>query len=111
MLERALSLLRPRTKILFLCSQNRLRSRTAETVFTGRKGLDVRSAGILPDARVRVDAAIVAWADRIFGMEAIHVDHVRERSAAQAAGKPLVSLEIPDDYDYMQPALVALLEE
>src|SRR6185295_14697948 len=102
--------LRPRTKVLFVCSQNRLRSRTAETVFEGRAGLSVRSAGTLPVARVRVDEALVAWADRIFGMEAHHVRYVQDHFARAASGKVLVSLEIPDDYDYMQAELVALLE-
>jgi predicted protein tyrosine phosphatase len=96
--------------VLFLCSQNRLRSRTAETVFSDHKGLVVRSAGTLPNAHVRVTEALVAWADCILGMEREHVEYVRAHFEGAAAGKPLVALEIPDDYDYMQPELVALLE-
>jgi predicted protein tyrosine phosphatase len=110
MFEKLRALLRPRTKILFVCSQNRLRSRTAETVFEGRAGLSVRSAGTLPAARVRVDEALVAWADAIFGMEAEHVTYIQEHFPSAAAGKVLVALEIPDDYDYLAPALVELLE-
>jgi predicted protein tyrosine phosphatase len=110
MLDQLRALLGRRTRVLFVCSQNRLRSRTAEAVFDGRNGISARSAGTLPIARVRVDEALVAWADLVFGMEAEHVGHVRRHFSAAAAGKVLVSLEIPDEYDYMQPELVALLE-
>ncbi len=33
-------------KLLFICSQNRLRSPTAEAVFSESEGLEVESAGI-----------------------------------------------------------------
>ena len=111
MLDRLRSLLRPRTKVLFVCSQNRLRSRTAEEVFRDREGLAVRSAGTLPDARVPLDEGLVAWADQIFGMEDEHVEAVRTRFPAASEGKRVVALHIPDDFDFMQPELVALLEE
>jgi predicted protein tyrosine phosphatase len=110
MLDQIRALLGRRPRVLFVCSQNRLRSRTAEAVFDGRDGIAARSAGTLPVARVRVDEALVSWADIVFGMEAEHVDCVRQRFPAAAAGKVLVLLEIPDEYDYMQPELVALLE-
>jgi predicted protein tyrosine phosphatase len=110
MLDRLRTLLRPRLKVLFVCSQNRLRSRTAEEVFRDRAGLSVRSAGTLPDARVRIDEAMVSWADVVFGMEREHVDHVLGRFAEAAKGKTVVALDIPDDYDFMQRELVALLE-
>lgn len=110
MLRLVRSLLRRRTRVLFICSQNRLRSRTAEDVFADREDLSVRSAGTLPNARVRIDEALVAWADRIFGMEREHVEYVQAHFLRAAAGKEIVCLEIPDDYDYMQPELVALLE-
>jgi predicted protein tyrosine phosphatase len=110
MLSRLRSLFRRRTRVLFLCSQNRLRSCTAETVFSDRKGLVVRSAGTLPNAHVRVDKALVAWADCIFGMEREHADYVRAHFEGASAGKPLVVLDIPDDCNYMQPELVSLLE-
>jgi Low molecular weight phosphotyrosine protein phosphatase len=34
-------------KVLFVCSQNRLRSPTAEQMFSGRRGLEVSSAGTI----------------------------------------------------------------
>jgi hypothetical protein len=40
-------------KLLFICSQNRLRSLTAETMYQGFPGYDLRSAGTEPGARIR----------------------------------------------------------
>jgi len=43
-------------QILLVCSQNRLRSLTAETIFDGVNGHQVRSAGTEDGARIRVTA-------------------------------------------------------
>jgi len=40
-------------KVLFVCSRNRLRSLTAETIFDGRNGHHVRSVGTEEGARIR----------------------------------------------------------
>jgi predicted protein tyrosine phosphatase len=37
-------------RVLFICSQNELRSPTAERVFSGRRDLEVASAGLNHDA-------------------------------------------------------------
>ncbi|MFN8910720.1 MAG: protein tyrosine phosphatase, partial [Betaproteobacteria bacterium] len=37
-------------RVLFICSQNRLRSPTAERVFSKRAGFEVASAGLNPEA-------------------------------------------------------------
>jgi predicted protein tyrosine phosphatase len=42
------------TKVLFLCSKNKLRSPTAETIFSNVEGWEVYSAGISNDAEVHV---------------------------------------------------------
>src|SRR5262245_26993563 len=97
-------------RLLFVCTQNRLRSKTAETVFQG-DGFAARSAGTGAIAEVKVDAAILGWADLVFVMEEHHLAHLQAHFADALAGKPVVCLDIPDDYDYMQPELVALLRQ
>ena len=97
--------------VLFLCSQNRLRSPTAERVFSGRPGLDVRSAGTDRDAQVPVSAETVEWADVVFVMEKRHRNVLWKRVGSALAGKRVVTLHIPDEYDFMDPELVRLLEE
>lgn len=95
--------------VLFLCYQNRRRSATAERVFSKRPGLDVRSAGIGPDALVRVNARMLDWADVIFVMEEGHRRALERMFPGHAALSRVISLEIPDDYAFLDPELVALL--
>lgn len=99
-----------KTKLLFICSRNRRRSLTAEQVFAGRAGLEVRSAGTQPSARVVVTEGAMKWADVIFVMERSHLNRLRERYAEVLEGKKIVTLHIPDDYEFMQEELVDELE-
>jgi protein-tyrosine-phosphatase len=59
-------------KLLFLCSQNRLRSPTAEAVFSEYEGLEVESAGLDRNAELTVSTEMIEWADIIFVMEKSH---------------------------------------
>ena len=95
---------------LFICSQNRLRSPTAEQVFADRPGWETASAGLKPDADVPVTPELLAWADVVFVMEPIHRVRLNQRFGPQLRGKRVVCLDIPDDYGFMDPALVTLLE-
>jgi predicted protein tyrosine phosphatase len=96
-------------RILFVCYQNRRRSATAERLFCKREGLDVRSAGISPDALVRVNARMIEWADAIFVMEEAHARALEWMFPDHAALKRMISLDIPDDYGFLDPELVDLL--
>lgn len=98
-------------RVLFICSQNKLRSRTAHALFDGRPGFDVQSAGTSPDAQVVLDAKHIGWAERIVCMDREHLAHVRNHFGAMLKTRQVVCWGIPDEYDYMQPELVALLEE
>ena len=98
-------------KALFVCSQNRLRSPTAERVFFGTPGVAVRSAGTERDADNPVSSDDVAWADVIFVMESRHKKRLQQMFARLLAHKRIVVLGIPDDYGFMQPELVALLAD
>lgn len=96
--------------VLFVCSQNRLRSPTAEQVFSRREDLEVDSAGTNHDAENPLTAELVAWTDLIFVMEKAHRGKLQRRFSAPLAGKRVICLDIPDDYAFMQPELVQLLE-
>lgn len=98
-----------KTKLLFVCSRNQWRSPTAEALFKGHPRYDARSAGTETGARVKVTACHIGWADVIFCMEKKHAARLAERFAAELADKPLITLRIPDDFEFMDPALVALL--
>ena len=98
------------TRVLFLCRQNRMRSPTAERIFSKRPDLDVRSAGTAADALARVNANMLEWADLIFIMD----DHQRRSLGRHFSGHPsldrLICLDIADDFTFMQPELVELLQ-
>jgi predicted protein tyrosine phosphatase len=94
------------TKLLFVCSQNRLRSLTAERIFSGIPGIQVRSAGTQPDARIVVTEGHIGWADLIFLMEKSHLNRLRRKFPEALQGKRTVTLLIPDEYAFMQPELI-----
>jgi predicted protein tyrosine phosphatase len=96
-------------RVLFICSQNRLRSPTAEQVFSSCPALECNSAGLNHDAKVTVTPEIVEWAQVIFVMEKAHRDKLQRKFRTQLNGKRLICLNIPDEYDFMDPELVRLL--
>lgn len=98
------------TNLLFLCARNRLRSPTAERVFASRPGVETASAGLAPDAEEPVTPDHLDQADIIFVMERAHRAKLQRRFGKHLKGKRVVCLDIPDDYDFMQPELAALLE-
>lgn len=71
----------------------------------------VRSAGLDPEAPCRLDDELVAWADRIYAMENHHRNKIRKKFRKTLGDTPVVTLGIPDEYEFMQPELVALLKE
>lgn len=97
-------------KLLFICSRNRLRSPTAEAVFSEYAGLEVDSAGLERDAEMPLSSEAVAWADLIFVMEKSHHRKLSQRFQPWLKGKKIICLNIPDEYEFMQPELVAQLK-
>ena len=93
-------------KLLFICSRNRIRSLTAERLFGDLPGIQVRSAGTQPNARIVVTEGHLGWADIVFFMEKSHLNRVRQKFPEALAGKRIVTLHIPDDYQFMQPELI-----
>ena len=97
-------------RVLFVCTQNRMRSPTAERVFSSRPGFEVASAGVDLGAVVPVSAELVQWADVIFVMEPGHQSEIARRFRKHLTGKKIICLDIPDLFEYMDPELVRLLE-
>jgi predicted protein tyrosine phosphatase len=96
-------------RILFICSQNRIRSLTAEYLLTGHPLYQVRSAGTDHDARICVTAEHIGWADRIFVMEKCHLNRLRKKFRNELKGKELVCLNIPDVYEPLGDDLLEIL--
>jgi predicted protein tyrosine phosphatase len=98
-------------RILFVCARNRLRSPTAERVFASYPGIEVASAGLAPDAEEPLTGEWVEWADLIFVMDRSLRTKLTRRFMTQLKRARVICLDIPDDYAFMDPALVALLEK
>lgn len=96
--------------LLFLCSQNKRRSLTAEKLFDGYKGHQARSAGTENKARVKLTPGLLGWADMIFCMEKKHMRRIKEKYQDIISDKKIICLNIPDDYSYMDDDLCELLE-
>jgi predicted protein tyrosine phosphatase len=96
-------------RVLFLCSRNRLRSPTAEEIFRVRDGWEVASAGLAPDAEEKLSVETLLWADVIFVMESAHRRKLARGFGAHLRDKRVLCLDIPDDFDFMQSELIALL--
>ncbi len=96
--------------LLFVCSQNRLRSPTAEAVFAAYPGIEAISCGTNADAATTLSGDLIDWADMIFVMETTHKNKLSKKFSQHLRNKRVICLAIPDNYDYMEPALVRLLE-
>ena len=96
--------------LLFICSQNKLRSPTADAVLAGVPDIDVDSAGLNNDAIVPLSPEQVEWADLIFVMEKEHRDKLTRKFKRHLNRQRVIVLRIPDNYQYMDPALVELLK-
>lgn len=107
------------TKLLFICSRNQWRSPTAEALWRQVPGYTARSAGTSPNAKKTLSAADIRWADLILVMEPKHKNRIKAQFTRMLDHKVIHVLNIPDEYQYMDPELIeelqvtvnALLEE
>ncbi|UCE03033.1 MAG: phosphotyrosine protein phosphatase [Candidatus Latescibacterota bacterium] len=96
-------------RILFVCSQNSLRSPTAEQLYRDNARLKVRSAGVDRGATQRLTAEMLDWAEEVFVFEWEQSDEIRRQFPEQYSSVTIECLNVPDDYGFMEPALVTLL--
>lgn len=94
------------TKILFICNQNKNRSKTAETLFKNK--FQTKSAGIYNQKPV--NKRQLSWADVVLVMEDKQRQEIAKRFPAEYLQKRILSLDIPDIYDYGDPQLVKQLK-
>jgi len=96
--------------ILFICSRNKWRSATAETIYRDCQDHNVKSAGTEPSAVVRVSAKNILWADIIFTMEKKHKQRLLEKFPDETSEKKIIILDIEDNYKYMDTELVEIIK-
>jgi len=96
--------------ILFVCSRNKWRSRTAEIIFKNNQDHAFKSAGTENDARIRVNEKLIHWADTIFVMEKRHKQRLQEKFGQIFGDKKVIILDIQDNYQYMDEELIETLK-
>ncbi len=101
-------------RILFICSANKDRSRTASDFFSVKyTGHDFLSAGtneILchQEGTTFLQKEHLDWADRIYVMEEKHLHYIQSISNTT---KEIIVLDITDNFGYYQKELLQILEE
>lgn len=102
--------------ILFLCTVNIQRSKTAEELFrAANKKHQYKSAGLSSKYVQKANSTLcteemLKWADRIYVFEQQHIDRIKEHTGDVYLPK-IINLNIPDVYQYFQKELVLLLLE
>lgn len=97
-------------RVLFICGRGRHRSPTAEQLFSSHQDWETDSAGLGADADVVVSSEQIEWATDIAVMEKRQMARLRRKFPALVSGKRIVSLDVPDDFAFMQDELVTLLQ-
>lgn len=93
-------------KVLFICNQNENRSKTAEEIFKNR--FKTKSAGLYNEKPVTEKQ--LSWADVIVVMEDFQRMEIAKRFPKLYMQKRILSLGIPDIYNYNEPELVDILK-
>ena len=96
--------------VLFICSQNRLRSPTAEQIFASHPGIECTSAGLNHDVENPLTGELVEWADIVFVMEKAHRNKLTSKFKKHIKDQRIICLDIPDEYEFMDPVLIKLLK-
>ena len=92
--------------LLFICNQNKNRSKTAQEIFKGK--FKAKLAGLYNNRPVTEKQ--LSWADIIIVMEDQQRSELAKRFPKQYLQKRILSLDIPDIYKYNDSKLVSSLK-
>ena len=110
-------------RVLCLCSAGLLRSATAATVLQNKYHYNTRNAGVADYALIPVSTALLEWADEIICVEhEVDVQLMNDIRLLVNQGlwveedideirRKTVTLNIPDRYERMNPALQRIILE
>jgi predicted protein tyrosine phosphatase len=99
-------------KILFVCTANKMRSKTAEKIYKDDERFMVKSAGVADFADVPLNLELLNWADYVVVMEEMHIEWIRQSYPVFFSHKheQILCLDIPDIYNFMDFELVYQIE-
>ncbi len=99
-------------RVLTVCSANMLRSPTIAHVLASTPyDYNTRSAGTHSFALIPVTEELLFWADEIVCADTEHAVIVQKQLMDLNLDKPLVNLRIPDNYEYRNPELIAMIRQ
>ena len=98
-------------RLLFVCGRHQWRSPTAEDIYRNDPRLEVRSAGVSSKSPHQISAKDLDWADLVLVMEQKYKTRILQKFRDRSNMPRIVSLDIPDDYQRMDPGLVDLIRE
>jgi len=96
--------------ILVVCGRNKRRSKTAEVIFRNETSFKVKGVGLSPKSPSQISETKINWANAILVMEDGH----KERVLSQYRHinlPPICVLHIEDEYGFMHPELINILED
>jgi predicted protein tyrosine phosphatase len=96
-------------RVLFVCTQNKVRSLTAEHLYRGRPDLEVKSAGTATFAKNQLTEEVMQWADVVFVFDDSQLEVIAKRFGPDALGKMVICLGLADIYTYKSDPLVLKL--
>jgi predicted protein tyrosine phosphatase len=76
----------------------------------GSRRLRGRVGGLNPDASTTVTPELPQWADVVFAMERSHRNKLSKKFRAHLISKRIICFDIPDEFEFMDPVLVTLLQ-
>lgn len=102
--------------ILFLCTANIQRSKTAEELFrAANSDHEYKSAGLSAKYVQKANSTLcteemLQWAEQIYVFEEKHIDRIQKHTGDVYLPK-ISNLDISDDYQYFERDLILLLLE
>jgi len=99
-------------RVLTICSASALRSPTAAVVLNQEYGYNTKAAGVsLEYAIVPVTGRLLMWSQEIVVMENWQAHEIIGMLEIMHITRPVICLNIDDNYCYMQPELVSLIKQ
>jgi predicted protein tyrosine phosphatase len=98
-------------RLLFVSGLARNRAPTAAQTVESWPGVRADFAGLDPGTDSPLSPEQLDWADEILVFEKRHKAALSRAHARRIRGRPVIDLDLPDLYTFMQPELVARLTD
>jgi predicted protein tyrosine phosphatase len=99
------------TRALFICGKARARGPTAAQIASQWDGVRADSAGLDNGSDDTLSLEQLEWADILFVMEPRQKTRLSSKFGRAIRGKPVICLDVPDLYSFMEPKLVEILTD